>query len=508
VIQTIAPSAAKSGTIWVGTSTGLVQVTRDSGATWQNVTPPGLPDHAAVFLIEASPTDADTAYAIGSAPTDSHPYIFRTRDGGKTWQKIVTGLPERRQARVVREDPTRPGLLYAGTETGAHVSFDGGDHWQPLQLNLPTVSVRDLRVHGSDLLAATYGRGLWSLDNLSPLRQLDDKTGKDKVQLFKPETAWRVRWDTWPDTPLPPETAAGQNPPDGAIIDYYLKSDAKEVTLQIRDEHGRTVRSYSSTPTPQQQLPPNVPEFWFAPPDVLSGTAGLHRFVWNLQWAHPATLPYGYYGKPLDYTEYTVPDHAIAGNTPRYQPPGPFVVPGKYEVVLTVNGESYRQPLVVKIDPRVTATQSDLQSQLDLARQITDGMESSYDSFHQIASLRTALSERQKGLAAISAAKDAIAAATALDKELGEIQDGANDGVGPVNRDLTRYLIMIESGDLAPAASARQNYSAACELLKKDLMRWRAVNSDQLPALNKLLEANHLVALQSIVPPADPICSP
>lgn len=509
VIQTIAPSAAKSGVIWVGTSTGLVQRTQDSGATWQNVTPPGLPARCAIILIEASPKEADTAYAIGSAWPDSHPYVYRTRDAGKTWQKIVTGLPEKGLARVVREDPTRNGLLYAGTETGAHVSFDGGDHWQPLQLNLPTVSVRDLKVHGVDLVAATYGRGLWSLDNLSPLRQLEDKTADAKAHLFQPEVAWRVRWDTWPDTPVPADTAAGQNPPDGAIIDYYLKSDAKqEITLQIRDEHGRTVQSYSSTSPPAQKLPPNVPEYWFAPPDVLSGASGLHRFVWNLQWTHPATLPYGYYGRPLDYTEYTVPDHAIAGQTPRYQPPGPYVVPGTYEVVLTVDGKSYRQSLVVKLDPRVQTSQSDLQSQLDLARQIADGMESSYTSFYEIASLRLALGERQKTLAGMSAAKDAIAAATALEKELSEIQEGTDDapGLGPINRDLGRYLIMIESADARPAGSARENAFVSCESLKKGLMRWRVVNSDRLPALNKLLEANQLKALATVLAPPDPLC--
>jgi hypothetical protein len=330
--------------------------------------------------------------------------------------------------------------------------------------------------------------------------------------LFQPETALRVRWDSWPDTPLPADTAAGQNPPDGAVIDYYLKSDVqKEMTLQIRDEHGRTVSSYSRTLPPAQKLPtlpPNVPEYWFAPPGVLSGSAGLHRFVWNLQWEHPATLPYGYYGRPLDYTEYTVPDHAIAGQTPRYQPPGPFVVPGKYEIVLTVDGESYRQPLVVKLDPRVPASQSDLQSQLDLARQIVDAMESSYSSYYQIAPLRLALGERLKSLAGMPAAKDAIAAATALEKELSEIQGGADGaGVGPINRDLARYLIMIESADAPPAASARENAAVACQSLKKALMRWRVVNSDQLPALNKLLEANHLAALSTVVPPADPVCS-
>ena len=510
VIQTIAPSAARPGIIWVGTSTGLVQLTRDSGKTWQNVTPPGLPERSAIILIEASPLEADTAYAIALVRPDSHPYIYRTRDAGKTWQKIVAGLPEKGFARVVREDPGRKGLVYAGTETGAHVSFDGGDHWQPLQLNLPTVSVRDLQVHGNDLVAATYGRGLWVLDNLSPLRKIDTKPNQAKVYLFPPEAALRMRWDTWPDTPLPADTPAGQNPADGAVIDYYLQSDiASEITLEIHDEHGHTVRRYSTTPPAPEKLPANAPEYWFAPPPVLSTKTGLHRFVWNLQWDYPATLPYGFSGRPLDYIEYTLPDHAIAGQTPRHQPPGPYVVPGRYEVVLTVGGQTYRQPLVVKLDPRVQSSQTDLQAQLDLARQITDGMAASYKSYNDIASLRLALSERQKSLAGKSDAKDVTDAITALAKELGDIEDGTNTspGFGPINRDLARYLTMIESGDVRPPQSARDNAAVSCEALKKDLARWRTVNSESLPALNKLLQHHNLAALATMTPLADPVCS-
>src|SRR5439155_14026973 len=195
----------------------------------------------------------------------------RTHDAGKTWQKIVTGLPDNAIARVVREDPTRKGLLYAGTETGAHVSFDGGDHWQPLQLNLPTTSVRDLKVHGSDLVVATYGRGLWILDDLSPLRQFSTEVTAGKAYLFKPATATRVRWDNHPDTPLSADTPHGDNPPEGAIIYYYLKSSpSKEITLEIRDARGDTVRRFSSKSPPTDNTPKNVPDYWFAPPEVLT----------------------------------------------------------------------------------------------------------------------------------------------------------------------------------------------------------------------------------------------
>ena len=506
VIQTIAPSAAKQGIIWVGTSTGLVQLTRDSGKTWQNVTPSALPERSAIILIEASPLEADTAYVIATARPDARPYIYRTRDAGKSWQKIVAGLPEKGFARVVREDPARKGLVYAGTETGAHLSFDGGDHWQALQLNLPTVSVRDLQVHGNDLVAATYGRGLWVLDNLSPLRKLDTKVNHAKVYLVPPDAALRVRWDTWPDTPIPADTAAGQNPADGAVIDYYLESDiAGEITLEIHDEHGQTVRRYSSKPPAPEKLPANAPEYWFAPPPVLSTKAGLHRFVWNLQWDYPAALSYSFRGRPLDYIEYTLPDHAIAGQTPRHQPPGPYVVPGRYEVVLTVGGQTYRQPLVVKLDPRVQSSQSDLEAQLNLAGQITDGMSASYKSYNDIASLRVALLEQQKSLAGKSDANDVTDAITALAKELGDLGDGTNTspGFGSINRDLARYLTMIEGGDMRPAQSARENAAVSCEALKKNLARWRTVNSESLPTLNKLLKQHKLVALETMTPPAD-----
>lgn len=509
VIETIAPSAAQSGTIWVGTSTGLVQLTQDQGKTWQNVTPPALPERGAVILIEASATDAATAYVVANAWPDSRPYIYRTRDSGKTWQAIVTGLPEKGLARVVREDPERKGMVYAGTETGAHISFDSGDHWQQLQLNLPTVSVRDLQVHGSDLVAATYGRGLWVLDNLSPLRKFNLKAAEAAAYLFPPEPATRVRWDTWPDTPLPADTAAGQNPPDGAVIDYFLHANVTgEIALEIRDEQGRLVRRYSSASPATEKLPANVPEYWFASPVVLSTKAGLHRFVWDLQWETPPTLPFGYYGKLLDYIEYTLPDHAIPRQTPRHQPPGPYVVPGRYELSLIVNGQKFRESIIVKSDPRVTASQSDLQAQLDLALQIVDGLSSSYLSYNDIASLRLALAERQKNLAGKSDVKEVSDAINALTKRLGEIADGTDNstGFGNAHRNLARYLSMIEFGDMRPAESARQNTRIACEELVKSTKQWAAVNSETLPVLNKLLERHGLATLTGVTVPTRAAC--
>ena len=507
VIQTIAPSPVQAGEIWVGTSTGLVQLTRDNGASWNNVTPPALPDRLEIRLIEASAVDAETAYVIAAAFGDSIPYVYRTHDAGKTWQKIVSGLPESSLARVVREDPVRKGLLYAGTETGAYISFDGGDHWQPLQLNLPTTSVRDLNVHGNDLVAATYGRGLWILDDLSPLRQIKDET-RESRGLYQPATAVRARWDNHPDTPLSIDLAHGDNPPEGAIIYYYLKSPAKEITLEIRDARGEVVRRFSSKAPPAEQRPKNAPDYWFATPEVLTANAGLNRFVWNLEWPHPDTLAYNFRGRPIDYIEYTMPDHAIAGKTPINQPPGPLAAPGRYEVVLTVDGKTYRQPLTVTLDPRVRVGPGDLEAQVDVARMIDAWMNSSYHSYNDVRTLRAALAIAQKAVAANSPAKEASDAAQALDKELSEIQDGTNTapGFGSVNRDVARFVTMIQSGDIRPAKSIIENAAPSCVALQNDLARWRKINAEILPALNNLLKQNKLSALAIVSVAKDPVC--
>jgi photosystem II stability/assembly factor-like uncharacterized protein len=509
VIEMIEPSAARGGEVWVGTSTCLVQLTRDGGATWAAVTPPEAPAQCRFTNIEASPTDPDTAYAVASVRNDLHPYVFRTRDAGKTWQKITTGMRERAVASAVREDPARKGLLYAGTDDGVYVSFDGGDHWQTLQLNLPTTPVRDLNVHGDDLVVATYGRGLWILDDLSPLRQLDARVAAADVNLFRPDAAVRARWDNWQETPLSAETPAGQNPPDGAIIYYYLKSPARgEVTLEIRDARGQTLRRYTST-APSTEMPPaNVPEYWFAPPDVLSTKVGLNRFVWDLRLPDPLTLPYGFYGQLLSYTEYTLPDHAVPGQTPRHQPPGPLVAPGSYEVVLTVDGQTYRQPLVVRPDPRVRATQSDLEAQLALAERIGDMMRASYEAHNGVASLAAELYGRMKALSSNPNAKDASDAAAALMKELFEVSEGANNspGFGPVNRDLARYLSMVESGDVRPAESASVAVADSCDSLAKAITSLRKINEESLPALNKLLAKYNLSPLRAPSVPADVRC--
>jgi photosystem II stability/assembly factor-like uncharacterized protein len=508
VIQAIAPSPVEAGEIWVGTSTGLVQLTRDNGKTWRDVTPQGLPQDSRVPRIEASPTDAETAYVSVFGPRgDLSPYAFRTRDAGRTWQKIVNGLPPRGFAHVVREDPARKNLLYAGTDKGVFVSFDGGDNWRPLQLNLPVSPVRDLYVHAGDLVAATYGRGLWILDDISPLRQIEEGMTA-RARLLRPGTAVRVRWDNWQETPLEPETPAGENPPDGALINYYLKSPAREVTLEIRDSRGVVLRRFTNTPPASNDLPANVPTYWFAPPDVLTARQGLNRFVWNLRLSDPPALPFGFRGGRLDYVEYTLPDNAVPGKTPRHQPPGPLVTPGEYELVLTVDGETFKQPLNVTLDPRVQVNATDLAAQLELASAIGEMMRTSFDAYNYVTTTRAALAERMKSLSTNASAKDAADAAAALDKELEAIADGADDppGFGFVNRDLSRYMTMVESGDARPAEPARGRVNDSCKSLRASLTRWRSANASTVPALNTLLGKYGLAPLPVTSVAPEPKC--
>jgi photosystem II stability/assembly factor-like uncharacterized protein len=488
-IQAIAPSPLDANLTWAGTSTGLIQVTHD-GTNWSNVSPIDLPERATVNEIDASPHDPNIAFAAVFARRDTHPYFFRTRDAGKTWEKIVTGLPEAGIARVIREDPIRKGMLFAGTETGVYCSFDFGDHWQSLQLALPTSSIRDLAIHGDDLVAATFGRGLWILDDISPLRQLSDDLQKSPVHFFTPQTAIRVHWDNHPDTPLQRDTAASQNPPDGAILYYALTSPPQgEITLDVLDEKGTIVRHFSSTPE-QESLPPaNVPEYWFYPPASLPTTAGINRFVWDLRYPHPTALPFGFFGEHLDYTEYTLPDHAVPGETPRFQPPGPIVSPGTYDLVLMVDGRSYRQKLRVVPDPRITLTPADYAAQFDLSRKLCDLMEASATNFHALAPLDEQLAGRKKSLPATASKQLADSLADAQ-KQFDALQSSTAQapGFGTINRDAGRYLEMVQAADIAPTESVLKLYQLSCEAYGNSVAATNKLANETLPALNKLLE--------------------
>jgi hypothetical protein len=332
--------------LWAGTDDGLIHVTRDGGKTWKDVTPPGLAPWSKVAQLDASHFDDDTVYAAVNRlrVDDLKPHIWRTHDGGATWQETVRGLPDG-PVNTVREDPVRKGLLFAGTELAVFVSFNDGGDWQPLRLNMPATSIRDLVVHEGDVVVGTHGRGFWILDDISPLRQMTPEIASAGAHLFAPRAAYRFARNTNTDTPLPPEEPAGKNPPDGAILYYYLGASAKSpVTLEILDSTGRVVRKFSSDDKSEPPNPAlNVPTYWIRPFQPLTTSAGMHRFVWDL---HAAAGQGG--GRRGGGGEY--PISAIYMDTPGAQ--GEWMLPGTYTVKLTVEGKSYSQPLVVLPDPR------------------------------------------------------------------------------------------------------------------------------------------------------------
>ena len=363
VIYTIAPSYLDERTIWVGTDDGLIHVTRDGGKTWNDVTPPALTPWSKVSIMDASHFDANTAYAAVNTfrLDDLRPHIYRTRDGGKTWTHISNGIPDGGIVNAVREDPKRRGLLFAGTEQAVYVSFNDGEDWGSLRNNMPATSIRDLVIKGDDVVVGTHGRSFYILDDITPLRQITEQTESEVVHLFAPQEAIRFRWNKNTDTPLPPDEPAGQNPPDGAIINYWLKSDATRVGVEILDAQGGVVRKYASD-DPVEPLVEgrNTPDYWIRPHRALAADSGFHRFVWDMHHERPAVNGFSY------------PISATFANTPR-TPSGSWVAPGKYTVRLTVDGQSQSQPLIVKMDPRVKATAADLKLQYDTSRAI-DGL--------------------------------------------------------------------------------------------------------------------------------------
>jgi photosystem II stability/assembly factor-like uncharacterized protein len=474
-ISALAASPVEAGLIWAGTSNRLMQLTRDGGYSWHNVSPAGLPDRSAIRMIEPSHFDAGTAFiVIGEKYRALAPLIFRTHDFGRNWQAIALTLPQTDESWVVREDPARKGLLYAGTALGVYVSFDEGDHWQTLQLNLPHAPVTDITIHNSDLIVSTFGRALWVLDDVAPLRQFDSTMSTAEADLLRPVDAIRTHWDTYQDTPLAAETPAGANPPDGAIIDYYLSSPPQELSLAVYDADGKLVRAFASVVPPADLPPANVPKYWFAAAQGLTRITGLNRFVWDLRYAPPAALSFGYTGKLLKYTEYTLADHAIPGATPRRQPQAALVLPGSYTLELTAGGKKYRQPLAVKLDPRVQASAGDLEAQAKLLSRMDQGMTASYATYQQAEALRAALKS-------VSDAATVKTITTSLD----ELESGtdAAPGVGPVNRDLARLQASLINADERPSEPVLAAVRDACQALDADLGKWRELNNKTLREL-------------------------
>src|SRR6202035_3257450 len=323
--------------------------------------------------------DDATAYASVSRfrINDVRPYIYRTHDGGKTWKLITAGLPDFGPVDTVREDPVRKGLLFAGTENAVWVSFDDGSHWQSLQLNLPHTSMRDLLIHENDLIVATHGRAFWILDDIAPLREASSSFAD--AHLFTPASAYRVQRDTNTDTPLPPDEPAAANPPDGAVIDYYLaQTTSAPVTLEILDSRGQLVRKFSSVDKPditeadlKKQL---IPLYWLRPLRSLSSEAGMHRWTWDLHYAPPDSMRHEY------------PIAAVPGETPRY-PLGPTALPGSYTARLTANGKTYTAAFTVKMDPRVKVSTAALDRKFQLETRLASLLSETSTAARQASSM-------------------------------------------------------------------------------------------------------------------------
>ncbi len=465
VIYTIAPSPKDINTIWCGTDDGYIQLTKDGGTTWKNVTPPDITSWSKVSILDASNFDVNTVYAAVNLIRcdDDHPYIFKTNDGGKTWKKIVNGLPND-PINVVREDPKRKGLLFAGSETAIYVSFDEGEQWQSLRLNMPASSIRDLIIKDDDIVVATHGRSFWILDDITPLRQITDKIINQSAFLFKPQNTYRVRWDLNTDTPLPPDEPAGENPPDGAIIDYYLHENAKDITLEILDNKGKPVRKYSSNDKPYVIPPVDIPLYWIRPQQILSPETGLHRFLWDMHYT------------PLDGPP-SYPIAAIYKNTAPAAT-SPWVMPGMYTAKLTVDGKTYIQSFLVKMDPRVKTSIADLQKQHDLSLQC---YKMRIDCEAILKEIHVFRSKLQSQLT--NAEKSAADKLGALDKEAAQLENATRGSQSPsfgrLNNSLAGLFGLLQQSDMPPT---KQAVTTAAELKKQfeQLMsKWNEIKNKQ-----------------------------
>jgi photosystem II stability/assembly factor-like uncharacterized protein len=486
VIYALAPSFKDLNTVWAGTDDGLFWITRDGGKNWANITPPEIIPWSKVTQMTASHFDEQSAYASVSRfrIDDLHPYIYRTHDGGKTWQVITNGLPDNAPVDTVREDPVRKGLLFAGTENSVWVSFDDGDHWQSLQLNLPHTSMRDLWIHDDDLIVATHGRSFWILDDISPLRQIDQSITSADAFLFKSAAAYRVKRSTNPDTPIPPDEPSGENPPDGATIDYFLSSSAHgPVILEVLNARGDVVRRYADTDKPertQEELEKQlIPLYWVPPFRALAAGAGMHRWIWDLHYSAPDSVKHEY------------PIAAVPHETPRV-PLGPPAVPGEYKVKLTAAGRTFMAPLIVKMDPRVKASAADLQQQFQAESSLVSMITKSTHAILEARSLHEQFNKlsAEPNDSLVTSFKD-------LDTKVSAVLTGPSGDEGPapslstVNSSATALYAEIDRADGAPTSAQVE----AVAKLEKDFVtvtkRWDELKSQDLPGLNmKLRGAN------------------
>ncbi len=499
-IECFSVSAVDGKTIWVGTNNGLVKLTRDHGKVWEDVSIPGLSERADISSIDASHLGVGTAYVAVDTHGigDYRPHFYRTHDFGKTWTEIDKGLPTDEPsgsfARVVRADTLQEGLIFAGTESSVYVSFNDGDDWQSLASNLPNTSYRDMVVKGNDLVVGTYGRGFWILDDFSPLREVATKIQLGSVHLFKPVDALRIRRNVNGDTPFPPEVPHALNPPDGAVIDYYLPSAARSrVEIQVADAEGRVVRRLSSEPEPGFKEPaPPIPDFWVEVPRPLPTGAGLNRVVWNLRCDSPGALSHSY------------EINANPGLTPA-SPEGPLVLPGVYTITLTVDSASYRQTVTVRNDPRSPASESQLRAQYALQLKLYDGARSAIEGYHQSEELHAKLAD----ILDSKPSDEVLKAATEFEAKLTAVRGAPGGGRGfgggfrrggappapsfsGVNGALIRQLGSLDSADMAPTQSMKNACASALKELNTVMATWKTVSTKDLDAFNAILTKNNL----------------
>jgi len=494
-IYSLAPSFHDPKTLWAGTDDGLVWLTHDGGANWKNVTPPQLTAWSKVAQISASHFDEQTAYISASRfrVDDLNPLIYRTHDGGKTWQQITAGLPDHSPVNTVREDPVRKGLLFAGTETAVWISFDDGDHWQSLRLNLPPTSMRDLWIHDDDLIVATHGRSFWILDDIASLRQMSPDIPREGAHLFTPASAYRVRRDTNTDTPLPADEPVGQNPPGGAPIDYLLSQPSSgTVTLEILDLQGKLVRRYSSDDKPEQtpedikkQL---IPPYWLRPQHILSAGAGMHRWVWDLRYPHPYSTLYEY------------PISAVPHDTPRY-PSGPLVLPGKYIVKLTANGKTQSSSLTVKMDPRVKTTATGLKDKFYLEMRLASAISRDSEAVSQARSMQEQLAglEKKQGSFAEQAKQISAKLSLLLDVDA----DSGQPTLKTVNNDAINLYKESEKADDAPTAAQVNAEKQLGNDLMTVLKEWNGLKTKDLTDLNRQLATEGIPQIRLDLPPRE-----